>query len=225
VIDSSTFKAGVRVIRIALLCVFAISGICSEREASLYEQWIAVPERGDIKGYVLRAKDFRLSFIPPPKWNVKYDAVLGTATLLPPNLEAGISINVMPPRLLDEGVTAVERLREEIRSQHPDAVFTGEFACFAGGRQGSTVEFECRIEKDAVRTVFRRAVFEFDDGVVESELRAAGGRIAEFQSAYARLLSSLAIRFSPDRANLAFGGNRQPSHTEGSAESAGVWSD
>jgi hypothetical protein len=192
----------------ALYLGLTTAGFCGEG-GTLFSYKLKIPERNDVDGYILHTKNYRVSFIPPTRWSVRHNPTTGWVTLLPSGLEAGIGIKVTARRLPeDAAVVSLDRLKEEIRVDHPDAVFTGESSCSAGDVSGWVVEFECQITKGTARTAFRRALFDFDGGVVESELRVARGKIKEFRSAHSRVLSSLGVRFPVNRANLAFGPSR-----------------
>ncbi len=209
---------------VSVIC-FAAVVLHASDDARLYRELVNIPERGDVTGYVLSTKDYELSFISPAKWSVKFDGATDAATLLPPGLEAGISISIDVQPFLETTPTLSDRLREGILKRYPDATIVSEFTSFAGGKRGVVIDFERRIEKDEVQTSFRRALFEFDEGLVEFELRASSARFPDYHHAFGALLNSLKITFPAAQTHLAAARKAMTAAAERRSDASALWSD
>jgi hypothetical protein len=164
--------------------------------------------------FVVLASHYRLCFVPPRTWGVKYDQEKHATLLLHPGLEAGISISIGKEPITESAPPLSERLHESIRQRYPDAELGGEFKVYAAGKEGWAVEFERRIERQGVRTSFRRAMFEFDEGTVELEMVAASSRFANYDHTYGGLLNSLQVDFGVNVGSLPL-----PSYAAGAGRS------
>lgn len=176
----------------------AVTETVDVAEPQIFRQMLQVSNRSRLGPYVVLARDYRLCFVPPKTWGVKYDKERGATLLLHPGLEAGISITIGPEPLTESAPPLSERLHESIRRSYPDAKVVGEFKCYAAGRVGWAVEFERRIEAQGMRTSFRRAMFEFEHGTVELEMVASSSRFSNYDHTYGGLLNSLQVDFGAD---------------------------
>lgn len=164
---------------------------------ALHSETLNTPEQGEVTEYVLRVEDREFRFIPRRKWTVKYDPTKKTVTLLPPDLEAGLSFTITtePDEVLAD--MKPERLRELILTRYPGARITSEFKCYTGGRSGLAFEFELMLEKETT-AAFRVAFVPFDGGVIEFELKTTGSNLAAYHHTFGNLLNS--FRVGPPRA-------------------------
>ena len=90
---------------LAWLAATGSTGAAGDARYRLYTEAVALPERGEVTGYVLCVDDTKFSFIPPANWSVKYDPAKKAATMLPPDLQAGITCQ-------DKGAVQMLHLRE-----------------------------------------------------------------------------------------------------------------
>ncbi|HKS37627.1 MAG TPA: hypothetical protein VJW76_10590 [Verrucomicrobiae bacterium] len=174
-----------------LLLLFLAPGHAAEDEA-LKSETVNIPERGEVTGYVVRVVGREFRFIPPNKWSVKYDPVKKTATLLPPDLEAGLSFTMTTALDAPGEDLKPDRLRDLILTRYPEASITAEFKCYAAGKTGLAFEFEQVIEKET-KAAFRLAFVPFDGGVIEFELKTTGSKLPAYHHAFGNLLNSFRI--------------------------------
>lgn len=159
---------------------------------SLDTESVNIPERGEVTGYVLRVEDKEFRFIPPNKWSVRYDPAKKTVTLLPPDLEAGLSVTIATEPDESGGNLKPEQLRELILTRYPGARITAEFRCYAAGRAGLAFEFERMLEKET-KAAFRIAFVPFEGGVIEFELKTTGSKLPAYHHTFGNLLNSFRI--------------------------------
>jgi len=172
-----------------------VRGESDNDEPKVYRQLLEIANRRRLGPYVVVARDYRLCFVPPSAWGVRYDTIRRATLLLHPGLEAGISITIEQEPLAESAPPLADRLHESIRRRYPDAEISGEFKVYAAGRPGLAVEFERRIADKGVRTSFRRAMFEFEQGTVELEMVAASTRFSNYDHTYGGILNSLQVEF------------------------------
>jgi hypothetical protein len=159
---------------------------------ALHTESVTIPEQGAVTEYVLRIEDKEFRFIPRKKWSVRYDPAKRTATLLPPNLEAGLSFTITPaPGELLQNLNP-ERLRELILARYPGARITTESRCYAAGKAGLAFEFERMLEKETT-AAFRIAFVPFDGGVIEFELKTTGSKLPAYHHTFGNLLNSFRV--------------------------------
>ena len=186
---SSTLLGWV-VLRLALATAHAAETNALETET------VNIPERGEVTIYVLRIEGKEFRFYPPNKWSVRYDPAKKTVTLLPPNLDAGLSITIAPEPDASRGSLKPEPLRELILTRYPEANITSEFRCYAAGKTGLAFEFERMLEKET-KAAFRLAFVPFEGGVIEFELKTTGSKLPAYHHIFGNLLNS--FRIGPPR--------------------------
>jgi hypothetical protein len=186
---SSTLLGGV-VLLLALATAHAVDGSALDTET------VNIPERGEVTIYVLRIEGKEFRFIPPNKWSVRFDPPKKTVTLLPPDLNAGLSIAIVTEPDESEKSLKPEPLRELILTRYPESKITAEFSCHAAGKAGLAFEFERMLEKET-KAAFRIAFVPFDGGVIEFELRTTGSKLPDYHHIFGNVLNS--FRIGPPR--------------------------
>jgi hypothetical protein len=159
---------------------------------ALSTEAVNIPERGEVIGYVLRVEDKEFRFIPPSKWSVKYDPTRKTATLLPPDLGAGLSFTIASESDGRGEDLKLEGLRDLILTRYPEAQITAEFKCYSAGKAGFAFEFERLVEKET-KAAFRVAFVPFDGGVIEFELKTTGSKLPAYHHIFGNLLNSFRV--------------------------------
>ena len=177
-----------------LVCVtaFCCSRVTAAEAHRLYSHVVTIPERGDVTGYVLCVEDTKFSFVPPVNWSVKYDPEKKATTLLPLDLDVGISFVTVFQSAEPRPELNAERLREKLLERYPDALIREQFKCYASGKEGLAFDFERVMEKE-VRVAFRVAFVAFDDGIVEFEMKTSSDRFPKYHHAFGNLLNSFRI--------------------------------
>ena len=133
------------------------------------------------------------SFIPPARWSVKYDPAKKAATILPPNLEAGITFVIAFEGAESRPDMNTKRLREKLLKRYPDARITEEFKCYTSGNDGLAFDFERVVDKE-VRAAFRLAFIAFETGTVEFELKTSSEQFPKYNHTFGNLLNSFRIK-------------------------------
>ena len=187
---------GGAVLLLALATVRAADGDALDTES------VNIPERGEVTVYVLRVEGKEFRFIPPRTWSVRYDPAKKTVTLLPPDLDAGLSMTIAPEPDASRGSLKPEPLRELILTRYPEANITSEFRCYAAGKTGLAFEFERMLEKET-KAAFRIAFVPFDGGVIEFELKTTGSKLPAYHHIFGNLLNS--FRIGPLRTDIGAG--------------------
>lgn len=186
--------------RPALFCgAFVLCVLASAQAAdgpAFDTESLNIPGRGEVIGYVLRIEGKEFRFIPPRKWTVKYEPAKKTVTLLPPNLEAGLTVTITKESDESGGNLKPEQLRELILTRYPGATITAESTCYASLGVGEAFEFEQMLEKET-KAAFRMAFVPIDGGVVEFELKTTGSKLPDYHRAFGSLLNT--FRIGPPR--------------------------
>jgi len=176
----------------ALLLIVLAPGQAAEGDDALSTESVDIPERGEVIGYVLRVEEREFRFIPPAKWSVKYDPVKKTATLVPPDLGAGLSFTIAARPDGSGGDLKPEQLRDLILTRYPESQITAEFKCYLAGKDGLAFDFEQVVEKET-KAAFRVAFVPFDGGVIEFELKTTGSKLSAYHHAFGNLLNSFHV--------------------------------
>jgi len=174
------------------LTAFCCSRVTGAEAHRLFAHVVTIPERGDVTGYVLYVQDTKFSFVPPVNWSVKYDPTRKAATIVPPDLDVGISFVTVFENAGSKPELNAQRLREKLLERYPGAMITEQFKCYASGKEGLAFDFE-RVMDEEVRVAFRVAFVAFDDGIIEFEMKTSHDRFSKYHHAFGNLLNSFRI--------------------------------
>lgn len=142
---------------------------------------------------VLLVNDWRVQFIPPKEWSVRYDPQNNLLTLLSPNLEAGIRFKLEFDADKSLSALGADQLRADILSQWNGARNFRDYRRPVGGVMCIGVDFECLFGDDAVGS-FRLLQVPFARGKVAVEMISSDRRFADYDQTFNALLSTFRIK-------------------------------
>jgi len=178
------------------LALSLVRPLGAEAEFRLFTEVSEIPERGKVTNYVLLMHGRRFSFLPPPRWCVRPDAAGKRVHLLPQDLRAGISFEVVFQEDADIPPLNEQALRQRVLDRYPEAKITNEFRCYTSGAEGTAFDIE-RLVEHQTPVSSRIAFVRFAGGTVEFELTTDTARFADYHLAFGRLLSSFRIEPAP----------------------------
>jgi len=163
-----------------------------------FPQPVEIPERGEVISYVLLLGTNRFSFLPPPNWQLKYEAAERKAVLIPRDLAASMTLKIVLTNQPGAEPLAPEPLRLRVLESLPQARIIHEFPCYTSARKGLAFDLE-QVAANRTKLVTRQAYVPFSAGLIEFSLTTPASRFPKFKSAFSSLLTSFRIELSNPR--------------------------
>jgi hypothetical protein len=180
-----------------------------------FPQPVEIPERGEVISYVLLLGTNRFSFLPPPHWQLRYEAAERKAVLTSRDLAASMTLKIVLTNQPGAAPLAPEPLRLRVLESLPEARILREFPCYTSALKGLAFDLE-RVAGNRTKLVTRQAYVPFGAGMLELSLTTPASRFPKFKSAFSSLLTSFRIELSNPRG--AGSSPRPPSSPQTPAE-------
>lgn len=143
--------------------------------------------------YRLRVEQVEFLFVPPPGWSVKYDPDKKIATLLAPDLDGGVILNIQFGEEEASGATQGEQLKARILSRYKGARRLREYRRPIAGVECVGYEFDRPVDQDLLAS-FRVVEVAFSGGKVEFEMNSSSRTFAGFDPLFSVFLGSVRIQ-------------------------------
>jgi len=179
---------------LALLSVQPLAQAATGEPAYLFRTERVNPLEGSpFTLYRLRVEQVEFLFVPPPGWSVKYDPDKKTATLLAPDLDGGVTLNIEFGE--EEGSSAIhgEQLKSRILSRYKGARRLREYRRPVAGVECVGYEFDRPVDNDLLAS-FRVVQLAFSGGKVEFEMNSSSRTFAGFDPLFSVFLGSVRIQ-------------------------------
>lgn len=157
-----------------------------------FPRLISIPERGEVTGYVLVVGGDRFSFIPPPGWQLKYNANQRAITLTPPDFAASVSVRILPADPPSASDAPKEYLQQELLKRFRGAKIVDVQPCYLSGLEGLAFDLE-RTTGQGTKLATRVCSVPFPGGQVEFCLTAAPGKLKQSSLSLNVLMTSFEI--------------------------------
>lgn len=143
--------------------------------------------------YKLRVEQVEFVFVPPPAWSVKYDPDKKMVTLLAPDLDGGVTLNIGFGDEEASGATRGEQLKARILSHYTGARKLREYRRPVAGVECVGYEFDRPVDNRLLGS-FRLIQVAFSGGKVEVEMNSSSRTFAGFDPLFTDFLGSVRIQ-------------------------------
>jgi hypothetical protein len=154
-----------------------------------FPQPVLIPERGEVTGYVLVLGTNRFSFLPPPKWQVTYEAAEHRAVLRPQDLQASMTFKITLTNSPGAKPPDKEALRQRALEASPEGRIIREMPCHTYGLSGFSFDLE-RVAGNRTRLLTRQAYVPCPGGLLEFTLTTPAEKFAKFRPIFSNLMTS-----------------------------------